>query len=88
MHNELHARPSLYFDEPAHVFHLAFLGTDADCNALLQRCCADAFEPDAAQGITQLDGHPFKWERHAEFFTLTMVVPAASRELNWTTLPP
>ncbi|MBS7596871.1 DUF3422 domain-containing protein [Pseudomonas sp. RC2C2] len=88
LHNELHARPSLYFDEPAHVFHLAFLGTDADCNALLQRCCADAFEPDAAQGITQLDGHPFKWERHAEFFTLTMVVPASSRELNWTTLPP
>jgi len=25
LHNELHARPSLYFDEPAHVFHLAFL---------------------------------------------------------------
>ncbi|QBF27586.1 DUF3422 family protein [Pseudomonas tructae] len=88
LHNELHARPSLYFDEPAHVFHLAFLGTDADCNALLQRCCPGAFEADAAQGITQLDGHPFKWERHAEFFTLTLVVPAASAELNWTTLPP
>jgi len=87
LHNELHARPSLYFDEPAHVFHLAFLGTAAQCDDLLQRCCPDTFEPDAAQGITLLDGHPFKWERHAEFFTLTLVVPAADSELTWTTLP-
>jgi uncharacterized membrane-anchored protein len=38
LHNELHARPSLYFDEPAHVFHLAFLGGDLECN-----CCGSMF---------------------------------------------
>lgn len=87
LHNELHARPSLYFDEPAHVYHLAFLGTAAQCNALLQRCAPDTFAPEATQGITQFHGHPFKWERHAEFFTLTLVVPADSSELNWHPLP-
>ncbi|MNM60527.1 hypothetical protein D3C81_718070 [compost metagenome] len=87
LHNELHARPSLYFDEPAHVYHLAFLGTAAQCNALLQRCTPDTFAPEATQGITQFHGHPFKWERHAEFFTLTLVVPADSSELNWRSLP-
>ncbi|PSS59080.1 DUF3422 domain-containing protein [Pseudomonas sp. BBP2017] len=87
LHNELHARPSLYFDEPAHVYHLAFLGTATQCTALLQRCAADTFEPEAAQGITRLHGHPFKWERHAEFFTLTLVVPANKSELRWGALP-
>jgi uncharacterized membrane-anchored protein len=86
LHNELHARPSLYFDEPAHVFHLAFLGGEQACNALLRACCA-AFEPNAAQGITQLDGHPLKWERHGEFFTLTLVITASAQPLAWTTLP-
>ncbi|MEG1040381.1 MAG: DUF3422 domain-containing protein [Pseudomonas sp.] len=88
LHNELHARPSLYFDEPAHVYHLAFLGTAAQCNALLQRCSPDSVESEAAQGVTQLQGHPFKWERHAEFFTVTLVVPAEHSDLNWGTLPP
>ncbi|AXP02428.1 DUF3422 family protein [Pseudomonas fluorescens] len=87
LHNELHARPSLYFDEPAHVFHLAFLGDTAQCNALLERLCPDTVAAQAAQGITRLEGHPLKWERHAEFFTLTLVVPASSNELQWTTLP-
>ncbi|MGE7958293.1 DUF3422 domain-containing protein [Pseudomonas sp. NPDC089530] len=87
LHNELHARPSLYFDEPAHVFHLAFLGGDPQCNALLQRCCPEPFDPQAAQGITRLDGHPLKWERHAEFLTLTLVVAAPDGEPSWTSLP-
>ncbi|MGE8061817.1 DUF3422 domain-containing protein [Pseudomonas sp. NPDC089547] len=88
LHNELHARPSLYFDGPAHVFHLALLGGDAACAALLQRCCPDALDSAAAQGITRLDGHPFKWERHTEFFTLTLVVPCSSTGTDWQTLPP
>ena len=78
LHNELHARPTLYFDGPAQVFHLALLGGDAACAALLQRCCPDALDTAAAQGITRLDGHPFKWERHTEFFTLTLVVPCTA----------
>lgn len=87
LHNELHARPSLYFDEPAHVFHLAFLGGDPECNALLKSCCPAPFDPNAAQGITQLDGNPLKWERHTEFFTLTLVVTSSSNDLTWTSLP-
>ncbi|PPA05669.1 DUF3422 domain-containing protein, partial [Pseudomonas sp. MWU12-2312b] len=51
LHNELHARPSLYFDEPAHVFHLAFLGGGVECNALLERCCPTQIDPHAVQGI-------------------------------------
>lgn len=88
LHNELHARPSLYFDGPAHVFHLALLGGDAACAALLQRCCPDALDTAAAQGITCLDGHPFKWERHTEFFTLTLVVPCTAADTEWQILPP
>ena len=87
LHNELHARPSLYFDEPAHVFHLAFLGSDQACNAFLEQCCLGTLDLNAAQGITQLDGHALKWERHAEFFTLTLVVTSSSDDLSWTTLP-
>jgi uncharacterized membrane-anchored protein len=87
LHNELHARPSLYFDEPAHVFHLAFLANDGQCDTLLSRCCPGPVDPEAAQGITELEGHALKWERHAEFLTLTLVVPCASHEPCWS-LPP
>lgn len=87
LHNELHARPSLYFDEPAHVFHLAFLGSDQECDALLENCCPGPLDLNAAQGITQLDGHALKWERHAEFFTLTLVVTSSGDDLSWTSLP-
>lgn len=87
LHNELHARPSLYFDEPAHVFHLAFLGGEQACNTLLQDCCPATFDLTAAQGITELNGHALKWERHAEFFTLTLVVTSSSNDLSWTSLP-
>lgn len=87
LHNELHARPSLYFDEPAHVFHLAFLGSDQECYAFLENCCPGPLDLNAAQGITQLDGHALKWECHAEFFTLTLVVTSSSDDLSWTSLP-
>ncbi|POF43752.1 hypothetical protein B0D71_02765 [Pseudomonas laurylsulfativorans] len=87
LHNELHARPSLYFDEPAHVFHLAFLGSDQECCAFLENCCRGPLDLNAAQGITQLDGHALKWERHAEFFTLTLVVTSSGDDLSWTSLP-
>ncbi len=50
LHNELHARPSLYFDGPAHVFHIALLGGHAACQALLPRSA----RPDAAQVINSV----------------------------------
>ncbi|MBN3862543.1 DUF3422 domain-containing protein [Pseudomonas frederiksbergensis] len=87
LHNELHARPSLYFDEPAQVFHLAFLANDGQCDTLLSRCCPGPVDPQAAQGITELQGHALKWERHAEFLTLTLVVPSSSHEPFWSQPP-
>lgn len=87
LHNELHARPSVYFDAPAHVFHLAFLGGKAECNGILERLCPGSSESDAVQGITQCDGHSLKWERHNEFFTLTLVVTSDNSELEWQALP-
>lgn len=86
LHNELHARPSLYFDAPAHVFHLAFIGGQQQCDALLRRCCPQA-DTAAVQGITRFDGCPFKWERHSEFFTLTLVRPSATTTPDWSELP-
>ena len=86
LHNELHARPSLYFDAPAHVFHLAFIGGQRECDALLRRCCPQA-DTDAVQGITRFDGCPFKWERHSEFFTLTLVRPSNDSAPDWSALP-
>ena len=87
LHNELHARPSLYFDEPSHVFHLAFLGEEKEFNSLLERLSPVAIDAGAAQGIVVVNGHPLKWERHAEFFTLTQVVTSATNELYWASLP-
>jgi hypothetical protein len=49
---------------------------------------ATLIDLNAAQGITQLDGHAaLKWERHADFFTPTLVVTSSSDELSWTSLP-
>lgn len=87
LHNELHARPSLYFDAPAHVFHLAFIGGQIQCDALLRRCCPAIGDTEAVQGITRFDDCPFKWERHSEFFTLTLVRPSASPAPDWSVLP-
>ena len=35
LHNELHARPSLYFNEPAYVFHIALLDQDEAGSAII-----------------------------------------------------
>lgn len=37
LHNELHARPSIYFAEPAYLHHLAFLDDGEVCDAILAR---------------------------------------------------
>ncbi|MES2820865.1 MAG: DUF3422 domain-containing protein [Pseudomonadota bacterium] len=78
LHNELHARPSLYFDAPAQVYHLAFVDSQAVGEAVIGGLCEQAdqpFDSSSAQGLLELGGHPLKWERHTEFFTLTLVVP-------------
>ncbi|MBB3139419.1 DUF3422 domain-containing protein [Halomonas organivorans] len=92
LHNELHARPSIYFAGPAHLHHYAFLDTDGVCDGIVHRLCElTGTSPalDAVQGILTLDGgQVLKWERHTEFFTLTLMVPIADGDPLWPTPPP
>ncbi|XKE46096.1 DUF3422 domain-containing protein [Halomonas organivorans] len=91
LHNELHARPSIYFAGPAHLHHYAFLDTDGVCDGIVQRLCelaGTSLEPGAVQGILTLeDGQVLKWERHTEFFTLTLMVPRGDGDPTWPAPP-
>jgi uncharacterized membrane-anchored protein len=90
LHNELHARPSLYFNEPAHVFHIALLDQSGVSEAVIAELAERAPAPwpaGTAQGLVQMDGGPLKWERHAEFFTLTLMLPKAANGEFWPALP-
>ncbi len=90
LHNELHARPSLYFNEPAHVFHIALLDQSGVSEAVIATLAERApapWPPGTAQGLVQMDGGPLKWERHAEFFTLTLMLPKQANGEFWPALP-
>ncbi|MGB8712136.1 MAG: DUF3422 domain-containing protein [Onishia taeanensis] len=90
LHNELHARPSLYFSEPAHLYHYAFLDADGACDRLIARLAEDLGEwldQDAAQGVLSLEGMVLKWERHTEFFTLSLLVPRQPDTPTWPAPP-
>ncbi|MFW3616597.1 DUF3422 domain-containing protein [Billgrantia antri] len=90
LHNELHARPSIYFSEPAHLYHYAFLA-DAQAHAELLIHLGEAtglaFDNDAVQQILTLDDKVLKWERHTEFSTLTVMVPKAAGVEPWAAPP-
>lgn len=43
---------------------------------------------EAVQGILALDGQTLKWERHTEFFTLTLLVPKREETSAWPAPPP
>lgn len=89
LHNELHARPSIYFAAPAYVHHYAFLDVSA-CVSIARRLherAGAAFDTQAAQGILTLEGMTLKWEQHTEFFTLTLLAPRRDGEL-WPAPPP
>ena len=90
LHNELHSRPSIYFRDPAHVYHFAFAEADDVCDALVDRLnqAADAsLASNGSQGLLRLGENTLKWERHTEFFTLTLVVPKAPGDEPWPPLP-
>lgn len=90
LHNELHARPSIYFEEPAHLHHYAFLDDDGIAADILGRVAEVAGrspDAEAAQEILDLGDQTLKWERHTEFFTLTLVVPKAARGEPWPSPP-
>ncbi|OUE46721.1 hypothetical protein BZY95_01205 [Billgrantia desiderata SP1] len=90
LHNELHARPSIYFSEPAHVHHYAFLA-DAEEHAGLLASLSEttglAFDTERVQQIVTLDEAVLKWERHTEFSTLTLMVPKVPDSEPWPAPP-
>src|SRR5690606_9228162 len=90
LHNELHARPSMYFDAPAQVFHLAFLDEDDAAQAIIRSLCdrhVALADPALPQGEFPIGAARLKWERHTEFLTLTLVLPG-SQPTAWAALPP
>lgn len=91
LHDELHSRPSIDLPGSALVHHYALLDEDgAIGQALLERLARDhGVPPDhqAAQHILELDGMTLKWERHTEFFTLTLYRPAVPGETHWPAPP-
>src|SRR5699024_5997807 len=90
LHNELHARPSVYFDAPAQIFHLAFLDENDAAQTIVSTLCDRHIalaDPDLPQGELPIGSARLKWERHTEFLTLTLVMPGASAAL-WPELPP
>lgn len=89
LHNELHARPSMYFEAPAHVFHLAFLDEDHAATDIIQTLCNRHIalaDPSLPQGEFPVGNARLKWERHTEFLTLTLVQPGVTESL-WPPLP-
>nr|WP_236551294.1 DUF3422 family protein [Halomonas tianxiuensis] len=90
LHNELHARPSIYFSEPAHLYHYAFLANAEEHAGLLAHLgetTGRAFDNEQVQQIVTLDGRVLKWERHTEFSTLTLMVPKAPESDPWAAPP-
>ncbi|WP_207882878.1 DUF3422 domain-containing protein [Pseudomonas sp. 30_B] len=90
LHNELHARPSIYFSEPAYVFHLALVENGHDLKRLVDQLSgmgAGEEQQEGACGLLTLEGCSVKWERHTEFLTLTMVVPKPDGGESWPAIP-
>ncbi|MGO2133768.1 MAG: DUF3422 family protein, partial [Halomonas sp.] len=91
LHNELHARPSIHFEEPAHLHHYAFLDAGdvaADILGRLSEITGKSPDMEAAQEVIDLGGQVLKWERHTEFFTLTLLVPRLGQGELWPAPPP
>lgn len=90
LHDELHARPSIYFDGPAHVYHFALLDDGVCIDPIIAQLegLADQHSHGASRhGLLRIDGYPFKWERHSEFLSLTWVVPRTPQTPLWAELP-
>ncbi|WP_417251170.1 DUF3422 domain-containing protein [Castellaniella sp.] len=89
LHNELHARPSMYFEAPAQVFHLAFLDENDSTQAIIRTLCdrhVALADPSQPQGEFPVGDAILKWEQHTEFLTLTLVSPGAHASA-WPALP-
>ncbi len=90
LHNELHARPSMYFEAPAQVFHLALLDEDDTAGTIVRTLCdrhVAMADPGQPLGEIPLGEASLRWERHTEFLTLTLLMPGRHSS-PWPELPP
>lgn len=76
LNDELHARPSLHFNAPALVSHVALLneGVAVPVSALIG---------EERYGFTEVGAAKVKWERHTEFTTVTVVSPIGAAPDRW-----
>lgn len=81
LHEELHARPSLYFDGDADVWHIAIVDENGPPAIPLELSgMASANKTaDGKHGIADFADGRLKWEIHTEFLTITYV---AQPDLN------
>lgn len=79
LHDELHARPSLYFEAPSLVWHAAF-HVGGPSSWVPHTLCGDAeLTRDGKSGIAVCGNGQIKWEVHNEFISLTHVMPWSGR---------
>ncbi|MEW9616184.1 DUF3422 family protein [Shinella sp. S4-D37] len=78
LHNEFHARPSLYFDGDIDVWHLAIVDGDTApaVPERLQQLAAASKTGDGRHGIADFEGGRIKWKLHTQFLTLTYTTAA------------
>lgn len=74
--SELHARPSIYFEGPAFVEHLAFMPETAAARPNVD---------DHVSRITEDNSFKTQIEHHTEFVTVTRVHPLDNTSENWPT---
>jgi len=91
LHDELHARPSIYFDGPAIIYHLAILDDGNSANNIIEtlssHCEPSTSNISTRHQLMRINGLPFKWEWHTEFLTMTLVVPRIDAFSGWTSAP-
>ena len=75
LHNELHARPSLYFDGDTDVWHVAIIGDVGPPPVPVSPPGLEEVSTTqhGKHGIGRFAGGRLKWELHTEFLTLTFV---------------
>ena len=80
LHNELHARPSLYFDGDTDVWHVAVVGEGGPppLPAGLPGLADVTTTGQGSHGIGRVGEGRLKWEAHTEFLTLTYATGAIS----------
>ncbi|PDT27437.1 hypothetical protein CO660_22245 [Rhizobium sp. L9] len=80
LHDELHARPSLYFDGDTDVWHVAVVGDSGSPPLPVSLPGLEDVSTTLGgnHGIGRFGDGRLKWEAHTEFLTLTFVTPACS----------